>query len=63
MNLPKITIGNEPLNEEQVAIVRNALKAYVYELKMERLDNADASWKKMNRGYVGELNELIKKFV
>lgn len=62
MNLPPITINNEVLNTEQVAIVRNALKAYVYELKMERLENADAHWKKMNKVYVEQLNELIKKF-
>lgn len=62
MNLPPITINNEALNTEQVTIVRNALKAYVYELKMERLENADAHWKKMNKFYVEQLNELIKKF-
>lgn len=62
MNLPPITINNEALNTEQVTIVRNALKAYVYELKMERLENADAHWKKMNKVYVEQLNELIKKF-
>ena len=62
MNLPPITIGTNALNVEQIEIVRNALKAYHYELKMERLDMADIRWRQMNRRYVEGLDELIKNF-